>query len=243
MKLRISALILTVSTLWSVSVQPQEPASGPVSPQGQCELHVFPTENYIGLNSGLLSGFGIVGAVVDFESHKNRVLTVKELMAGYLGPDIQMDELNKIGLVEALGLTPNYQIIVEPPTPSGDEAKADPAVKAQAKAMNATIKAGKRLTASTNPCYAELLIFNVFYHKAMMYGSNLFVGTMFRHFASPNKPPVVSAGAVKNPLENFPPKSPEMIDAAKEELREAFAKDFIEWSQKKLAKPEVVAAK
>jgi hypothetical protein len=45
-------------------------------------------------------------------------------------------------------------------------------------------------------------------------------GTMFRNFAS---------------LEEFA--------AAKDELRKAFAENFIEWSQKKLVKAEVVAAK
>jgi hypothetical protein len=205
-----------------------------------CELRVFPTVNYIGLNTGLLSGFGIVGAVADLEAHKGKVATVKDLMAGYLGPDIQMEELNKIGLVKTLGLPTDTSIIVEQPTPSHDEAKADPAVKAAAKAMNASMKAGKRLTASTATCYSELLIFNVFYHKAMMYGSNLFVGTMFRDFRAAGKPPVVSAGAVKNPLENFPPKTADMVDAAKAELRDAFSKDFVEWSQKKLVKPGAV---
>ena len=238
-------LVAGLSLALNAPAHAQDAASSatPIRAQAGCELHVFPTVNYIGLNTGLLSGFGILGAVADLESHKDRVLTVKELMAGYLGPEIQIEELNKIGLVKTLGLTPDYRIIVEPPTPSGDEAKTNPALKAQAKAMNADMKAGKRLTASTNPCYAELLIFSVFYYKAMMYGSNLFVGTMFRNFATPGKAPIVSAGAVKNPLEQFPPRSAEMIGAAKAELREAFAKDFIEWSQKKLVKPPATVAK
>lgn len=62
----------------------------------ECELHVFPTENYIGFNSGLLSGFGIVGAVADQEVHKNKVASVNSLMKDYLGPDIQLAELEKI---------------------------------------------------------------------------------------------------------------------------------------------------
>lgn len=239
MKLKILASAAALAVVLPAVANAQDA----VAPVSGCELHVFPTVNYIGLNTGLLSGFGLVGAVADLESHKGRVATVKELMAGYLGPEIQLEELNKIGLVKTLGLPADTRIIVEAPTPSADEAKADPAIKAAAKAMNASMKAGNRLTASTAPCYSELLILNVFYHKAMMYGSNLFVGTMFRNFATPGKPPVVSAGAVKNPLENFPPKAPEMIDAAKAELREAFAKDFIEWSQKKLTRSPVVAAR
>ena len=91
----------------------------------------------------------------------------------------------------------------------------------------------RRITASTNPCYAEFLLTSIFYFKAMMYGSNLLVGTHFRDF-SKGGTPVISVGAVKNPLEVFPPKSTDMIEAARAELRDAFVKDFREWADKKL---------
>jgi hypothetical protein len=206
---------------------PAADASAPV-----CELHVFPTENYLGFNSGLLSGFGIVGAVADQSVHKNRVATVKELMKDYLGPDIQLAELEKVNYRKRLGVE-HYRVIIQPPTPSADDVKADPALKAKIKLLNADLKAGKRITASTNPCYAEFILTSVFYFKAMMYGSNLLVGTQFRDF-SKGTTPVTSLGAVKNPLETFPPKSPEMVETAKAELRDAFAKDFLEWADKKL---------
>ena len=77
-----------------------------------CELHVWPTHNYLGMNSGLLSGFGALGAVADMAAHKDRVATVKDLMRDYLGPDIQMAELNKLGIAETLKLK-GYRIIVE----------------------------------------------------------------------------------------------------------------------------------
>jgi len=198
-----------------------------------CELHVWPTNNYLGINSGLLSGFGALGAVADMAAHKDRVATVKDLMRDYLGPDIQMEELNKIGIAETLKLK-GYRIIVEEPTPFNEDLKKDPALKAKAKAMNARIKAGKRLSDSTHGCYAELITTMVFYHKAMMYGSNLFTGWIFREFG--DKPIAIrtATGAVKNPLENFPPKTPDKVDAAKAELRDAFAKDFVEYVQKKV---------
>lgn len=209
-----------------------EVAPAPPPEAAACELHVFPTENYIGFNSGLLSGFGALGAVADMASHKGRVATVKDLMKEYLGPEVQLAELEKLDYISKLGVS-GYRVIVEPPTPSGEAVKADPALKAKVKAFNADLKAGKRATTSTAPCYAELLFFSVFYHKAMMYGSNLFVGTQFRDFSKGGLP-IVSSGAVKNPLEAFPPKSADMVDAAKAELREAFAKDFVEWAEKKL---------
>lgn len=200
-----------------------------------CELHVWPTHNYLGFNSGLLSGFGVVGVLADSAAHKDRVTTVKDLMREYLGPEVQMEELNRIGITETLKLK-GYRIIVEEPTPFNEDLKKDPALKAKTKALNARIKAGKRITDSTHGCYAELITTAIFYHKAMMYGSNLFTGWIFREFG--DKPIAIrtATGAVKNPLENFPPKTPEMVDAAKAELRDAFAKDFVEYVQKKVMK-------
>lgn len=215
------------------SAQEAPAAPAPAAEGPACELHVFPTDNFLGFNSGLLSGFGIVGALADQSAHKNRVATVKELMADYLGPKIQFEELDKVGILKTLNLA-NYRIIVEPPTPSNEEVKADPAVKAATKVLNAKVKAGQRLTDSKAPCYGELVLTYVMYHKAMMYGSNLFVGTMYRDFSGPGGTVRQSVGAVKNPLGTFPPKSPDMIEPAKAELRDAFDKDFTEWSQKKL---------
>lgn len=199
-----------------------------------CELHVWPTENYIGINTGLLSGFGIVGALADQASHKNRVATVKDLMKDYLGPDVQMEELNKLGINETLKLD-GYKIIVQDPTPFNEDAKKDPELKAKIKAMNKTIKAKQRLTDSTAPCYAELTTTHIFYHKAMMYGSNLFTGWVYREFDGDTQTKV-GKGQVKNPLEYFPPKTEEDIEKAQIELRDAYSKDFTEYVEKKVFK-------
>jgi len=230
------AVALSVATPASAQDAAPAAAAAPATAADaapSCELHVWPTNNYLGINSGLLSGFGALGAVADMAAHKDRVATVKDLMRDYLGPDIQMEELNKIGIAETLKLK-GYRIIVEEPTPFNEDLKKDPALKAKAKAMNARIKAGKRLSDSTHGCYAELITTMVFYHKAMMYGSNLFTGWIFREFG--DKPIAVrtATGAVKNPLENFPPKTPDKVDAAKAELRDAFGKDFVEYVQKKV---------
>lgn len=199
----------------------------------QCELHVWPTHNYLGINMGLLSGFGIVGALADAEVHKGKVATVKDLMADYLGPDVQMEELNKIGITKTLKLE-GYKIIMEEPTPFNEDVKKDPALKAKVKAMNAKIKAKTRLSDSTAPCYAELATTHIFYHKAMMYGSNLFTGFIYREFGTKPTATKISTGQVKNPLEHFPPKTAEDIDRAKVELRDAFSKDFVEYVDKKV---------
>lgn len=207
-----------------------------------CELHVWPTENYLGLNTGLLSGFGVVGALADLSAHEGKVKTVKDLMRDYLGPDVQLEELNKIGFTKTLKLD-NYRIVVEEPTPFNEELKNNPELKAKVKAMNAKIKGGERLSTSTAPCYAEFIGTMIFYHKAMMYGSNLFGGWIYREFPATGKATKSVTGAVKNPLENFPPKSPDMVEAAKAELRDAYSKSFLEYTEKKVFGSTSVARK
>jgi hypothetical protein len=199
----------------------------------KCELHVWPTQNYLGFNSGLLSGFGVVGALADMAAHDGKVKTVKDLMADYLGPDVQMEELNKIGILDALKLR-GYRIVMEEPTPFNEDLKNNPALKAKVKAMNARIKAKQRLSASTSDCYAELVTTHIFYHKAMMYGSNLFTGWTYREFGDKQVATKVATGQVKNPLEHFPPKGDAQVAAAQLELRDAYAKDFVKYVQKKV---------
>ena len=199
----------------------------------QCELHIWPTHNYLGINMGLLSGFGIVGVLADQAVHEDKVQTVKDLMAQYLGPDVQMEELNRIGITKTLKLE-GYKIVMEEPTPFNEDLKDNPELKAKVKAMNAQIKAKKRLSNSTAPCYAELATTHIFYHKAMMYGSNLFTGFIYREFSDKPLATKVAKGQVKNPLEFFPPKMPEDVGKAKVELRDAYSKDFVEYVEKKV---------
>lgn len=208
------------------------PAEGSMAAK-PCELHVWPTENYLGIKMGLFSGFGLVGAVIDQAGHKKGVQTVKDLMREYLGPEVQLAELEKLDYMGKLKLSPEqYAVIVHEPTPFNEDVKKDKKLKEEVKALNAKIKAGQRITDSTNPCYAELITTHIFYHKAMMYGSNLFTGWQLRKFDGAK---LVSSGVgqVKNPLEHFPPKEETMIEAAQVELRDAYAKDFTEWVEKK----------
>ena len=203
------------------------------APTARCELHVWPTENYLGINSGLLSGFGVLGALADVAVHENKVKTVKDLMAEYLGPDVQMAELNRIGIADTLKLR-DYRVIAHFPTPFNEDVKNSPELKAKVKEMNDRIRAKQRLTDSTADCYAELLTTHIFYHKAMLYGSNLFTGWVYREFGDKPTAIKIARGQVKNPLEQFPPKNAEFVEAAKLELRDAYSKDFVEYVAKKV---------
>ena len=231
MKKNVKLTACAVSLLFVSPAYAQEEV---IAESQQCELRVWPTQNYIGINTGLLSGFGAIGALADIAAHDGKVKTIKGLMKDFLGPDVQIEELNKIGLLATLKLPANYKIIIEEPTPFNEDLKKDPELKAKFKEMNATIKAKKRLIFSTSPCYAELITTHIFYHKAMMYGSNLFTGWQFREFGDQPLAKKTSVGQVKNPLENFPPKTDENIEAAKLELRDAYSRDFSEYVEKKV---------
>ncbi len=198
-----------------------------------CELHVWPTENYLGIKMGLLSGFGIVGALADQSANKGKVTTIKDLMREYLGPDVQLQELEKINYLDHLGLSADeYEVIVHEPTPWNEDLKDNPELKAATKATNKKIKRGERISDSTNPCYSELITTHIFYHKAMMYGSNLFTGWVYNKYDGDTRV-INGKGQVKNPLEEFPPKEEAMVETAKAELRNAYSLDFVEWAEKK----------
>ncbi len=230
----ISVVAIAAAIVAPAHAQDESSAATPAAETAShCELHVWPTQNYIGINTGLLSGFGALGAVADMAAHKDKVKSVKELMADYLGPDVQMAELNRIGITKALKL-PGYRIVLQDPTPFNEDVKKDPALKEKVKAMNARIKAKQRLSDSKATCYAELITTHIFYHKAMMYGSNLFTGWIYREFGDKPLATKTATGQVKNPLEDFPAKSEDKIDAAKAELRDAYAKDFVEYVEKKV---------
>jgi hypothetical protein len=224
----VAAMLVTVAA----SAQAQD-----VSPTGtpMCELHIWPTENHTGTESGMLSALGGgIGAAIDHAAHAGKVATVTDMMREYLAPDAQVEQLKKSDALRTLRLA-DYQIVVEPALPSDADKKANPAVKAAAALFGAKIKTGARLSASTAPCYAELVGTKIFYYKAPMHGRNLFAGWTLRDFGkSGSAKPNISSGSVKNPLENFPPKTPEDADMAKAELRDAYAKDFAEYVQKKV---------
>ena len=219
----------------SEAVETAAPAmEEPVVAPKPCELHVWPTENYLGMKMGLLSGFGAIGALIDHEAGKGKVTTIKDLMRDYLGPEMQMSQLESLDYVSMLGLDPDkYEVILQEPTPWSEDLKEDPELKAKTKAFNKRLKSSERVTDSENACYAELIATHIFYHKAMMYGSNLFAGWVFREDQG-GKMVTLGKGQVKNPLEEFPPKDETMIEIAQAELRDAYSKDWSEYIEKKL---------
>jgi hypothetical protein len=191
------------------------------APSPSCELHVFPTLEGQALTMGLLSGFGIIGAVADAAANKDRNISEAQYLKEALGPRLQTEALKSINLPESLSLPPS-QVIFE--TPISDR--------------SVTTKATTRLTPSTAPCYIELIITQNFYKKTAIYGRSLNNRFILKDFRDGKVKAALVKGRGGNGLKFFPPKTTDETEAAERELREVFAKNFLEFAKTvKPAKP------
>lgn len=179
-----------------------------------CELHIFPTLEGQALTTSLLSGFGVIGAVADAAANKDRNISEAEYLKEALGPRLQIEALTSIDLVNELKLQPS-QIIFE--TPIADR--------------KVTTKATNRLSSSTAPCYAELIVTQNFYTKKAIYGRSLNNRFIFKDFNGGKTKAKLVKGRGGNGLSNFPPKTTDETEVAETELREVFAKNFVEFAK------------
>tara|TARA_R110000824_G_scaffold30860_2_gene100994 strand:+ start:1102 stop:1929 length:828 start_codon:yes stop_codon:yes gene_type:complete len=192
-----------------------ETAAVDAAPQPSCELHIFPTLEGQALTTSLLSGFGIVGAVADAAANKDRNISEAEYLKEALGPRLQVQALKSLDLVEELNLEPS-QIIYQ--TPIADR--------------KITTKATTRLTSSNAPCYVELIVTQNFYTKKAIYGRSLNNRFVFKDFRNGKTETKLVKGRGGNGLSYFPPKTTDETEAAEQDLREAFAKNFTEFAKK-----------
>lgn len=207
----------TLAAALCVSAVTQEAAAAPAqdaAAEPGCELHVFPTLEGQAMTTGWLSGFGIVGAVADAAKNKDRNVSEAEYLKEALGPRLQVEALKSVDLLAALKLPPS-EIIYE--TPIADR--------------KITTKAATRLSSSTAPCYAELIITQNFYRKAAIYGRSLNNRFIFKDFRKGKTKTALVKGRGGSGLSHFPPKTTDETEAAEQELRDAFSKNFLEFSK------------
>jgi hypothetical protein len=198
----------------SVQETPAPPVAAPVAAEPSCELHVFPSLEGKALTTGWLSGFGVIGAVADAAKNQNRNISEAEYLKEALGPRLQVQALKAVDLPGALKLPPS-KIIYEP-------AIAD---------RNITTKAGTRLSSSTAPCYAELIVTQNFYTKKAIYGRSLNNRFIFKDFRTGKDKADLVKGRGGNGLSHFPPKTTDETEAAETDLRDAFTKNFLEFAK------------
>ena len=100
------------------------------------------------------------------------------------------------------------------------------------KTMN---KVKTRRAESSAPCYAELIVADLFYQKAAIYGRSLRTLFMVRDFGT--GPTILHEYKAwgGNGLKKFPPKEGEDVQAANDELVQVFKANFAEFAKNELA--------
>lgn len=194
----------------------------PTSAPDGCELHIWPAERMNSVTTGLLGG-GLIDAAI----HANRDATNKTLMASALDSPSQVDALLSLDLRGLLKLTPGTTIVTH----------ATPIAR---KTMN-SVKT--RRSDSKAACYSELIVADVFYQKAAIYGRSLRTLFMVRDFGSDNKIDFEYKAWGGNGLKLFPPKEGEDALAALDELVGVFKKNFEEYTANEAKAPRKLQAK
>ena len=218
--MRITICATALIAAWSFAAVPAlaqdtaANAAASVAAPPACELHVYPTLEGQAQTTGWLSGFGFVGALADAAANKSRNVGDAAYLKEALGPKMQVDALKTIDLVAALKLDPS-QIIFE--TPIADR--------------KITTKATTRLSNSTAPCYAELIVTQNFYQKAAIYGRSLSNRFIFKDFRTGKTKTAMVKGRGRNGLSLFPPKTTDDAPAAEKELSDVLIKNFLEFAK------------
>lgn len=189
-----------------------------------CELHVWPAERFKAVTTGWGSGFGMIGAIADSAGHAKGDQGRKAALASALDSPGQTAALASLGLPELLG------------QPGATVVRHDEPL--DRKTVN---KIETRRAPSTSPCYAELIVADLLYQKAAIYGRSLKTLFIYRRFGPGQDKPVTYKGWGGNGLKLFPPKPGEDIEAANAELVDVFKNDFREFAKNAVKAPELAA--
>jgi hypothetical protein len=216
------ALLLTMGTAAAqeVDATPAATASAgtveaPAAPiivrsavETQCELHVYPAERFNSMSTGLLGG-GLIDAALHADKDKSN----RTQMASALDPAGQIAALQSMDLINLLKLQP-ANIIFHP----------------TALERETVGKVKTRRAESQSPCYSELIMLDVLYQKAAIYGRSLRTLIWFRDFGSSQNKSVNYRGLGGNGLELFPAKEGEDVQAANAELVDVFKLNLTEYA-------------
>lgn len=187
---------------------PPAPAATEAAPAAPaCELHIWPAERFNAITTGW---FGAIEALAN--AGKNA--TDKTTMASALDSPSQLDALQSMDLATLLNLKPGT-VLIRHETPL------------ERKTMN---KVKTRRSDSTAQCYQELIVADVFYQKAAIYGRSLRTLFMFRDFGNDQTIDAEYKAWGGNGLKLFPPKEGEDAIAAGDELVSVFKKNFEEYA-------------
>lgn len=175
-----------------------------------CELHIWPAERMSSITTGWLGG-GLLDAAIHSGTDANN----KTLLASALDSPSQLDALQTLDLPKLLDL-PAGTAIIRHETPL------------ERKTMN---KIKTRRAESAARCYSELIVADVFYQKAAIYGRSLRTLFMFRNFGEDQTIDREYKAWGGNGLSLFPPKEGEDAIAALDELVGVYKRNFDEYAR------------
>lgn len=190
----------------------------PVGSADGCELHLWPAERMTSMTTGWLGG-GLLDAAIHGKTDSSN----QSLMASALDSPSQLSALTALDLRTMLQLSPGTTIILHD-TPL------------ERHTMN---KIKDRRSDSKAACYSELIIADVFYQKAAIYGRSLRTLFMLREFGNDAKIDFEYKSWGGNGLKLFPPKEGEDAVAALDELVSVFKKNFDEYATNERKAPRV----
>ena len=211
MKYRISATATITGLMACAAASAPAQGTAPAAPATSqaCELHVWPAERMNAVTTGWLGG-GLLDAAIN--SGKNA--SDKAGVASALDSPTQLDALQSLDLIDLLELQPGT-VIVRHEQPL------------ERKTMN---KVKTRRSDSAATCYNELIVADVFYQKAAIYGRSLRTLFMLRKFGDDQKIDFEYKAWGGNGLKLFPAKEGEDAIAASDELVTIFKRNFDEYA-------------
>ncbi len=173
-----------------------------------CELHVWPAERFSAMTTGLLGG-GLIDAAAHAKGDRER----KSTMADALDSASQVAALSALDLPALLHQAPAKIVTHNEPL------------------TRHTVNDIKtRRSDSKSSCYSELIVADIFYQKAAIYGRSLKTLFIYRAFGAAPTATRIYKGWGGNGLKLFPPKPGEDIEAATNELVTVFKADFQEFA-------------
>lgn len=183
------------------SMAPARAQDTPAPAPAACELHVWPSSPVRSSSNNYFVMRSIVDGAV-----QGRDGYVK-LPENILGTDTQIRILNEGGLIETLKL-PGYAVVMhDQPLPS--------------RVIRTT---PGRLQPDSPACYAEFVTDDIFYQEDAIAGRKLKAIFRFRQFDGGSPAPTRSFGTfTEQRLTQFPPKTPDQLEPALEEFRQAYA--------------------
>ena len=201
--MKMMLLALAATTLAAAPLGAQA-STAPAA--GACEVHVFPAERFQAMTTGWL-GAGLLNSAINADGDKAR----RSHLASALDSEGQLAALADANLAASLG-----------------HAGATVITHNEALDRKTVNKIMTRRAASTSPCYSELIVTDVFYQKAAMWGRSLHTGFMLREFGATTANPAVLKTVGGNGLKIFPAKEGTDTTAADAELVSVFRQNFAE---------------